>query len=74
MLHNLAARFPRLLLAAILFATAGAPMLPANARAASAKPKLVLVIVFDQFRADYLTRFESRTVSNTAATAATRRR
>ena len=26
----------------------------------SEKPKLVLVVVFDQFRADYLTRFSSR--------------
>ena len=31
------------------------------------KPRLVVVIVIDQFRADYLTRFEKRFLPNTAA-------
>jgi predicted AlkP superfamily pyrophosphatase or phosphodiesterase len=45
-----------LLVGATRFAAAG----PISFKAFQEKPKLVLVLVFDQFRADYLTRFHSR--------------
>ena len=45
---------------ALAFLLATAPALPARAQAYSARPKLVVLIVIDQFRADYLMRYRSQ--------------
>ena len=48
------------------------PLGAQNNNAAPPKPKLVVAIVIDQFRYDYLTRFHSEYSSNTARYSPTR--
>ncbi len=46
---------------AILFPPAfSAPIVPLSTKVLTERPKLILTLVVDQFRADYLTRFQSR--------------
>ncbi len=51
--------FRRLVAACLGVLVALAPALPAGAQAYSARPRLVVLIVIDQFRSDYLQRYRS---------------
>ncbi len=56
--------FRRFFAACLALLLVAAPALPARAQAYSARPKLVVLIVIDQFRSDYLQRYRSELSSH----------